>query len=60
MAKNYLKQHRRVLYLNLLTAGMLNGHLTEIEQMSAPVIKCKKTPELGRVGRPGRAAQGSV
>jgi hypothetical protein len=30
--KKYLKQHRRVLYLNLLTAGTLNEHLMEIEQ----------------------------
>ena len=32
LRKKYLKQHRRVLYLNLLTAGTLNKHLTEIEQ----------------------------
>ena len=32
LRKKYLKQHRRVLYLNLLTAGTLNEHLTEIEQ----------------------------
>jgi hypothetical protein len=32
LRKKYLKQHRRVLYLNLLTAGTLNAHLTEIEQ----------------------------
>jgi uncharacterized membrane protein YqgA involved in biofilm formation len=32
MRKKYLKQNRRALYLNFLTAGTLNGHLTEIEQ----------------------------
>ncbi|MDR1320295.1 MAG: TnpV protein [Gracilibacteraceae bacterium] len=32
LREKYLKQHRRVLYLNLLTAGTLNGHLAEIEQ----------------------------
>ena len=32
LRKNYLKQNRRVLYLNLLTAGTLNEHLTEIER----------------------------
>jgi hypothetical protein len=32
LRKSYLKQHRRVLYLNFLTSGTLNGHLTEIEQ----------------------------
>jgi len=31
LRKKYLKQNRRVLYLNYLTAGTLNGHLTEIE-----------------------------
>ena len=29
---DYLKKHRRVLYLNFLTEGTLNEHLTEIEQ----------------------------
>jgi hypothetical protein len=32
LRKKYLKQNRRVLYLNYLTAGTLNEHLTEIEQ----------------------------
>ncbi|NLV49751.1 MAG: TnpV protein [Clostridiales bacterium] len=32
LRKKYLKQHRRVLYLNLLTAGKLIEHLTELEQ----------------------------
>jgi hypothetical protein len=34
LRKNYLKQHRRVLYTNLLTSGRLNAHLMEIEQTS--------------------------
>ena len=29
---NYLKQHRRVTFTNLLTSGKLNSHLMEIEQ----------------------------
>ena len=28
----YLKVHHRVLYYNLLTAGMLDGHLADIEE----------------------------
>ena len=32
LRKNYLKQHRRILFVNLLTSGKLNEHLTEIEQ----------------------------
>ena len=32
LRKNYLKQHRRILFVNLLTSGTLNEHLTEIEQ----------------------------
>ena len=30
--KKYLKQHRRILYANLLTSCKLNEHLAEIEQ----------------------------
>ena len=32
LRKKYLKEHRRALYLNLLTAGALNEHLAGIEQ----------------------------
>ncbi len=30
----YLKQHRRVLYTNLLTNGKLNSHLAEIDKQA--------------------------
>jgi len=30
----YLKKHHRVLYYNLLTAGMLDGHLADIEEQA--------------------------
>lgn len=30
--REYLKEHRRVTYTNLLTSGKLNEHLLEIEQ----------------------------
>ena len=39
LRKKYLKQYRRVLYLNLLTAGTLNEHLTEIEQTATSRIE---------------------
>ena len=32
MHRDYLEQHKRVTYLNLLTAGKLNAHLYEVEQ----------------------------
>lgn len=30
----YLKEHHRLLYYNLLTAGTLNGHLADIEEQA--------------------------
>ncbi len=30
----YLKQHRRVLYTNLLTSGKLNSHLAEVDKQA--------------------------
>lgn len=30
--KRYLKQHHKVIYYNLLTAGILNSYLTDIDQ----------------------------
>lgn len=30
----YLKEHHRVLYYNLLTAGTLHGHLADIEEQA--------------------------
>ncbi len=30
----YLKQHRKVLYTNLLTSGKLNSHLAEIDKLA--------------------------
>lgn len=32
MRLRYLKEHRRVLYIDLLTSGTLNAHLHEIEE----------------------------
>ena len=45
----YIKQHRKVLYLNLLTSGKLNGHLADIdkqaEEMFDTLILQYKTTE---------------
>lgn len=30
----YLKEHRKVLYMNLLTSGKLNSHLAEIDKQA--------------------------
>ena len=30
----YLKKHHRILYYNLLTAGVLDGHLADIEEQA--------------------------
>ena len=30
----YLKQHRKVLYTNLLTSGKLNSHLADIDEQA--------------------------
>ena len=39
----YIKQHRKVLYLNLLTSGKLNGYLADIdtqaEEMFSRLVK---------------------
>ncbi|HIW40293.1 MAG TPA: TnpV protein [Candidatus Eubacterium pullicola] len=32
--RRHLKQHHRIRYYNLLTAGTLNGHLVEIDQQA--------------------------
>ena len=50
LRKKYLQQSRRVLYMNFLTAGTLNGHLTEIEQAAGE--------RMERMTRQMAAAQG--
>ena len=34
----YLKEHHRVLYYNLLTAGTLNGHLADIDEQAQEIV----------------------
>ena len=45
----YIKQHRKVLYLNLLTSGKLNGYLADLdeqaEEMFSRLIKQMATCE---------------
>ena len=31
---NYIKQHRKILYINLLTSGKLNEHLADIDKQA--------------------------
>jgi len=39
LRRNYLEQHRRVLYTNLLTKGALNQHLAEIEETARTQVE---------------------
>jgi hypothetical protein len=39
LRKKYLKQHRKVLYTNLLTSGKLDEHLWDIEQTALERIE---------------------
>ena len=34
----YIKQNRKVLYLNLLTSGKLNGHLADIDKQAEDML----------------------
>ena len=34
----YIKQHRKVLYLNLLTSGKLNGHLADVDKQAEDML----------------------
>ena len=34
----YIKQHRKVLYLNLLTSGKLDGHLADIDKQAVDML----------------------
>ena len=39
LRKQYLKQHRRVLYINYLTVGTLHNHLVEIDRQSNDMME---------------------
>ena len=53
----YLKEHHRVLYYNLLTAGTLGGHLADIEEqaeaMFSRLVNVKEKSECRTL--PGKA-----
>ena len=34
----YIKQHRKVLYLNLLTSGKLNGYIADIDKQAEDML----------------------
>lgn len=40
MRRSFLKEHRPVLYTNLLTSGKLYDHLTEIDQTCKERMEC--------------------
>ena len=39
MRLRYLKEHRRVLYINLLTSGELTQHLSEIDRQAREMLE---------------------
>lgn len=36
----YIKQNRKVLYLNLMTSGKLNGYLADIDKQAEDMFSC--------------------
>ena len=50
LRKKYLKQNRRVLYLNFLTAGTLNEHLMEIERTANERLELLTSQMAAREG----------
>ena len=53
MRRSYLKEHRPILYTNLLTSGTLHRHLAEIDQacnerMAIIVSDMARHEEIGR------------
>ena len=57
MRSRYLKEYRKVTYMNLMTSGRLNHHLQEIEQMVSEMaqangvtVELKATDQMKWVG----------
>ena len=42
----YLKEHRRVLYANLLTKGKLNGYLVDVDQQAEEMFARLAKPQI--------------
>lgn len=40
MRERYLREHKKVLYFNLLTSGKLNEHLVEIDTSAYNMAEC--------------------
>ncbi|MDD3192458.1 MAG: TnpV protein [Oscillospiraceae bacterium] len=38
--RRFLKEHHRVVYMNLLTSGKLNSHLAEIDEQAEEMFSC--------------------
>ena len=53
MHRDYLEQHKRVTYLNLLTSGELNKHLYEVEQTALYEVGASDKTALQGAGRDG-------
>lgn len=56
MRRRYLKEHRRILYTNLLTSGNLRRHLAEIDQACNEAYG-KHRICSGKAGRRNRSAE---
>ena len=46
----YIKQHRKVLYLNLLTSGKLNGYLADLDEQAEEMFSRIVKQMAGREG----------
>ena len=51
MRSRYLKEHRKVTYMNLMTSGRLNHHLQEIEQTAKTRIE-QMVSEMAKASDP--------
>ena len=47
---NYLKQHRKVLYYNLLTSGKFHSHLADIEEQAQNLFSRLVKEHAGKEG----------
>ena len=54
----YLKEYRRLLYLNMLTSGRLNGYLADIEEQAQECITMEDANEGERLVEQMKQAQG--
>ena len=50
LRRRYLKEHRKVLFTNLLTSGRLNEHLAEIDRTARQRVELKAADPMKWVG----------